>query len=220
MVTEHVPPGAKPEASFIKYTIAVSGAAVTDLCSADALQNAAKIGRIIAERNMILVTGATHGTPYWAAKGAKEAGGFVIGLSPAASEAHHVKTYRLPTEYHDLIVYTGFDYAGRDLFMTRASDGVITVCGRMGSMHEFSVAFEDQKPQGVLIASGGIADMLEGIVKSVQPRGAGAKKLVFDRDPEALVDKVIAVIRAEKRTIRQAGGTFEQALGGATPPAK
>ena len=58
------------------------------------------------------------------AKGAKEAGGIVIGLSPAVSKAAHVKSYRLPLDYHDLIVYTGFDYAGRNLLLTRSADAI------------------------------------------------------------------------------------------------
>ena len=93
----------------LKYKICVSGAAVTDISTPGTTEKAEAIGRLIAERGMILVTGATTGIPFWAAKGAKEAGGMVIGLSPAASKAAHVKSYRLPTEYHDLIIYTGVD---------------------------------------------------------------------------------------------------------------
>src|SRR3989344_3181969 len=94
-----------------KYKICISGAAETGHCAIDALEKSEQIGRAIAEAGMILVTGATTGIPYWACKGAKEAGGIVIGLSPASSEAAHVKSYRLPLDYQDLIIYTGFDYS-------------------------------------------------------------------------------------------------------------
>jgi len=82
----------------------------------------------------------------------------VIGFSPAASEKAHVKSYRLPTDFHDVIVYTGFNYSGRNLILTRSSDAVIIICGRMGTLNEFSIAFEDNKPIGVLTGSGGTAD--------------------------------------------------------------
>src|SRR3989338_5962918 len=121
----------------LKYKICVSGAAETGHCAIDALEKAEQIGRAIADAGMVLVTGATTGIPYWSAKGAKEAGGIVIGLSPASSESAHIKSYKLPTDYHDLIVYTGFDYAGRNLLLTRSADAVITICGRLGTLNEF-----------------------------------------------------------------------------------
>ena len=97
-----------------KYKICVSGAAETGHCAVDALEKAEAMGREIARSGITLLTGATTGIPYWAAKGAKEEDGYVIGYSPAASEVAHLKTYRLPVDYHDNIVYTGFNYAGRN----------------------------------------------------------------------------------------------------------
>ena len=179
----------------LKFKICVSGAAETGHCSTDAIAQAEAVGRAIAKAGMVLVTGATNGIPYWAAKGAKEAGGFVVGFSPASSEAAHIKTYHLPTDYHDIIVYTGFDYDGRDLIVTRAADGVISICGRIGSLHEFTTTFEDKKPSGVLEGSGGAADMIREILVKGK-RGFG--KTVFDTDPEELVAKVIAIIAAQE----------------------
>lgn len=184
----------------LKYKICVSGAAETGHCAKDALENAELIGRLIAEHNMILVTGATIGVPYWAAKGAKEAGGIVIGLSPAASKIAHVKSYHLPTDYHDLIVYTGFDYSGRNLLLTRSSDAIITICGRMGTLNEFTIGFEDNKPQGVLLGSGGISDMLPSIIEGAHKNRRGPD-VIFESDPEKLVDALIELIRAEEKGI-------------------
>lgn len=161
----------------------------------DAIAKAEAVGRAIAKAGMVLVTGATNGIPYWAAKGAKEVGGFVIGFSPAASEAAHIKTYHLPTDYHDVIVYTGFDYDGRDLIVTRAADGIISICGRIGSLHEFTTTFEDKKPSGVLEGTGGAADMIREILTKGK-RGFG--KTVFDTDPEDLVAKVIGLIAKQE----------------------
>ena len=152
--------------SHMKYKICVSGAAESGHCAPDAPEKAETLGRLIAEHGMILVTGATTGLPYWAARGAKEAGGIVIGLSPAPSKASHLYTYHLPIDYHDLIIYTGFDYAGRNLLLTRSADAIITICGRTGTLNEFTVGFEDRKPQGVLTGTGGIADSLEEIIKT------------------------------------------------------
>jgi len=182
--------------SSLKYKICVSGAAESSHCAANALELAEEVGREIVRQNAILVTGATSGVPYWAAKGAKEEGGISVGLSPAASELAHVKVYKLPTDYFDLIIYTGFNYAGRNLLLTRAADAVITICGRMGTLNEFTIAFEDRKPQGVLVGSGGTADSIRDIVEKMN-RGDG--KIVYEKDPKKIVSEVIKLIDAEVR---------------------
>src|SRR4030043_605410 len=171
----------KIASSYLKYKICVSGAAVTDCCSPDALEKAKEVGREIVRHNGVLVTGATTGIPYWAAIGAKDEGGISIGLSPAASEEAHVKAYRLPTDYFDMIIYTGFEYAGRNLLLTRSSDAVIVIWGRMGTLNEFTIAFEDKKPIGVLTGTGGMSDFYDDIVKKAK-RGPG--KIVYDSDPK------------------------------------
>ncbi len=193
------------ELYHLKYKICVSGAAESGHCAPDASQKAETMGRLIAEHNMILLTGATTGIPYWAAKGAKEAGGIVIGLSPAASRRAHIKTYHLPIDYHDLIIYTGFHYAGRNLLLTRAADAVITICGRIGTLNEFTIAFEDAKPQGVLTGTGGLADKLEDIIAGAH-RGNG--KVVFDSNPATLLQKLIVAIQSEEKEI----GTIDLSL--------
>ena len=68
-----------------------------------------------------------------------------IGVSPAASEREHSEVFKLPIDYMDLIIYTGFGYSGRDLLLTRTADAVICGCGRIGTIHEFTIAFEDEE---------------------------------------------------------------------------
>src|SRR3989344_8249106 len=182
----------------LKYKICVSGSADTGHCPEGTTEKAYEIGKCIAEHNIVLVTGATTGIPYWAAKGAKEAGGITIGFSPAASKIAHVKTYHLPVDYQDIIVYTGFDYAGRNLLLVRSADAVITVCGRMGTLNEFTIGFEDKKPQGILLGTGGMSDMIPGIVEKAR-RGPG--KITTDADPATLLEKVIALIQKEEKEI-------------------
>ena len=182
---------------FLKYKICVSGAAETSHCPENALQAAEQLGQEIVWHNGIVVTGATTGMPYWAAKGAKMAGGVSIGISPAVSEISHIKKYRLPVDYFDLIIYTGFNYAGRNLLLTRAADAVIVTCGRMGTLNEFTIAFEDDKPIGILDLAGkdGTVELIRDIVKTAR-RGPG--KIVYDSDPKSLVEKLLPLIDKEK----------------------
>lgn len=175
--------------------ICVSGAAETGHCGLDALDKAKELGREIARQGAILVTGATTGFPFWAAMGNKEAGGISIGFSPAASEREHVEVYKLPVDYMDLIIYTGFGYPGRDLLLTRSVDGVIFGCGRIGTIHEFTVAFEDNKAIGVFQGPWEMGNQLKDILeKSHRPYA----KVVYDQDPKKLVEEVIAMIKKDK----------------------
>lgn len=177
-----------------KYKICISGAAETGHCSKDALEKAKELGRQVVFQGAILTTGATTGFPYWAAIGAKEAGGISIGLSPAATEKEHIETYELPVDYMDMIVYTGFGYPGRNLMLTRASDAVLVGCGRMGTLNEFTIAFEDKKPIGVLTGTGGMADMIQEIIERAHRPG----NVIYDSDPKKLVERIIELIKKEK----------------------
>lgn len=181
--------------THLKYKICVSGAAETGHCARDVMEKTQELGRQIIAQKAVLVTGATTGVPFWAAIAAKEAGGFVIGVSPAASEIEHVKKYKLPIDYHDVIIYTGFGYSGRNLLLTKAADAVIISCGRMGTLNEFTISFEDQKIIGILTGTGGMADELQDIIEKAH-RGNG--KVIVDSDPQKLVQKVIAAIKKEK----------------------
>ncbi len=193
----------KISSSYLKYKICVSGSAETENCPPGTVEKAMEVGRLVAERGMVLVTGATTGIPYWAARGAKEAGGIVIGLSPASSKAAHVKSYRLPTDYHDLIIYTGFDYSGRNLLLTRSADAIITIYGRIGTLNEFTIAFEDKKPQGVLTGTGGASDELMHILE-IAHRGMG--KVIFDPEPKSLIDKVMKEVMETEKEVEEVRG--------------
>ena len=174
-----------------RYKICISGAAETGHCSMDTLEKAEQMGREVAQAGMVLVTGATTGAPYWAAKGAKAEGGLVIGFSPASSELAHVKTYRLPIDYYDDIVFTGFEYSGRNWILTRAADAVVIICGRIGTLNEFTSAFEDGKPIGVLEGTGGMADFIREVVEKSH-RGPG--RIVYSSDPKELLAMLIKEI--------------------------
>lgn len=179
----------------MSYKIAVSGAARLGACPKCATELAREIGKEIVRQGCVLVTGATTGIPYYSAKGCKEVGGLSIGFSPAVSRIAHTKTYKLPVDAFDVIIYTGFDYAGRNLLMTRAADGVIVICGRMGTLNEFTIAFEDQKPIGILVGSGGTADRIDDLLRTPF---RGHKKIVYESDPKKLVEKLIKLIKKER----------------------
>ena len=193
-----------PKHTHLQIKICVSGAAETGHCGIDAYDKGIALGREIAKHNAVCVNGATTGFPLWAAMGAKEEGGYTIGFSPANSEREHIEQFKLPVEYLDLIVYTGFGYPGRDLILTRSSDAVLFGCGRIGTIHEFTIAFEDQKPIGILEADWEIDEEIKYILEKGHRQN---DRIVFDSDPKALVERVIELVNKDK--INRASFRFE-----------
>jgi len=181
-----------------KIKISVSGAAETSACGEESLIKAAELGREIGRQGAMLISGATTGIPFWAAKGIKEVGGVSVGLSPAASEEEHVDRYKLPLDYMDLIVYTGAGYSGRDILMTRSSDAVLIGCGRIGTIHEFTVAFEDNKPVGILQGPWSTDEVIQIIIEKSN-RAKDNQKIVYDSNPKILVEKIIELVKKDKR---------------------
>lgn len=175
----------------LRYAICISGAAAGETVK-ESHELARQLGQAVAEEGQILTTGATVGLPYYAAYGAKEKGGTSIGFSPATSLREHVRKYRLPHDVYDFINFTGMNYVGRDLYLVQSSDAVITVGGRFGSLHEFTSAIEAHKPCGVLLGSGGTADAIPELMKTLAPPEDGL--VVYDSDPKKLIHKIVAIL--------------------------
>lgn len=178
-----------------KITISVSGAAEIAHCGPTVIPLAKELGREIARQGAQLVTGATSGFPMYAAEGTKEAGGFSFGLSPAASKKEHIETYRLPLKAMDAVVYTGFGFPGRDLMLVRSSDAIVIGCGRIGTIHEFTVAWEANMPLGVMVGEWQTDEVIQNIIKNgnrVNPY------VIFEKDPKAMVEKLIAMVKKKE----------------------
>lgn len=177
--------------SQLRYSICVSGAASGSTVKG-ASHLAQKVGAAIGRSGHILTTGATVGLPYYAAVSAKQAGGMSIGFSPAVSLREHLRKYRLPYNCFDFVNFTGLNYVGRDLYLVQSSDAVITIGGRFGSLHEFTSALEAHKPCGVLSGSGGTADQIPELMKTLEPPDGDL--VIYDDDPDRLVERLIAIL--------------------------
>jgi len=178
----------------MRYQICVSGAASGGTVQTSH-QLAFELGKAISEQGKTLLTGATVGLPHYAAMGVVSVPaprGLSVGFSPASSFREHVATYRLPTKEFDYINFTGMEYVGRDVHLVRSADAVITVGGRMGSLHELSTALESRKVCGILLGSGGLADYAKTLLEHIE--APGAKEVIYDNDPVRLVTRVIEAL--------------------------
>lgn len=197
----------KDNTQQLKYSICISGAA-----SGETLKKSAKLaeelGVAVAKSGHIITTGATIGLPYIAAKGAKHAGGMSIGFSPAESLREHIRKYRLPHDCYDFINFTGLHYVGRDLYLVQSSDAVITVGGRFGSLHEFTSALEAHKPCGVLLGSGGTADLIPKLMETLEPPNGDL--VIYDDNPDRLVKRIVELLDDKYDDIHEQIAEFDQ----------
>lgn len=183
-----------PTTLEMRLKVGIMGAA-TGLTPREVLARAHELGRAVAEAGCILVTGGCPGLPLAAARGAKEYGGLVVGISPGLSLDEHVHKYGSPTEFHDLLIFTGSGLMGREVVNIRSSDIVVFVGGRSGTLGELAISYDEGKLIGVLTGSGGISDMVADILAACA-KDTGAR-VVYDADPVRLVEELLRVYRTE-----------------------
>ena len=178
------------------YQICVSGAAKGDSVE-EGKQLAAELGVAIAQAGHALMTGATVGLPNYAAEAYKKAGGIMsVGISPASSKVEHVMKYRLPTVAYDTILYSGLHYVGRDTLLITSSDAVVSIGGRLGTLHEFTIAMETDTPIGFLQGAGGISEEIQTLMSLSRPLRAGAM-VTFNDNAEDLIHELTAHLDIE-----------------------
>src|SRR5713101_8602733 len=170
----------------MKIKVGVMGSAEVN-SPAELREKAAALGRSIAARDAILLTGATTGLVYTAGKAAHDAGALHVGISPAHDESEHVERFHLPTDACDAIIYTGFGLKGRNVVLVRSCDVVLFIAGSMGSLNEFTIAYDEGKVIGCLTGTGGVADRVEELVRTFQKTTKA--QVLYDEDPERLVDR-------------------------------
>jgi len=178
------------KASGMRLTVGVMGSADASAADAGIRDRAHELGEAIAERGLVLITGACPGLPYDCALAAKQAGGLSIGISPALSLDEHVHKYLSPPDAFDVLIYTGSGLMGREVTNIRSSDMVIIVGGRSGTLGEFAIAFDEGKLIGVLKGSGGITGQIPGLVAGFG-KDTGAH-IIFDADPMSLVVRLLS----------------------------
>lgn len=170
------------------YQICVSGAA-RGASVQEGKELAAELGAAIAKAGHSLLTGATVGLPNYAAEAYKKAGGKMsLGISPAASKAEHLLKYRLPIKAYDAILYTGLHYVGRDMLLITSSDAVVSVGGRLGTLHEFTIAIEAGVPIGFLQGAGGISDEIHSLMRLAEPLPGDAEVMFSDSASKLITD--------------------------------
>jgi hypothetical protein len=99
---------------------------------------AEEVGRRLAERGAIVLTGGLGGVMAAACRGARSAGGTTIGLLPGDQRSD-------ANEWVEVAVATGLGEA-RNALVARASDAMIAVGGEFGTLSEIALALKLGRP--------------------------------------------------------------------------
>lgn len=176
-----------PQSSLPPMTVGVMGSA-GGILQTEVRERVRRLGTAIGRRGHTLITGACPGLPHEAVVGAKEYGGFTVGVSPARNLDEHVTTYRSPIRGYDAIIYTGNGVMAREIENIRSCDVVIFAGGRSGTLGEFAIAYEEGKIIGVLESTGGVADHVRDIIALVNKTTEAI--VCASSEPEMLLDQL------------------------------
>jgi uncharacterized protein (TIGR00725 family) len=150
-----------------------------------ALRMAEEVGRLVAERDGIVVTGGLSGVMEAVSRGAKSAGGLVIGILPGFDK-------RDANDFVDIAITTGMGWM-RNTLTVRAADAVIMISGGIGTLNELTVAYE-LKPTVILEGSGGWSDRIREIAYGGKHlEEAKIAELHFAQTPQEAVDTAFAL---------------------------
>lgn len=118
---------------------------------------ASEVGRLLAGRGCVVVTGGLDEVMAWALRGAREAGGTTLAILPGES-------HTAANEWAEHVIVTGIGHA-RNLAVAASGDAVIAIGGSWGTLAEIGFAMRLGRP--VVVLAGGPA--VEGVPRAATP---------------------------------------------------
>jgi uncharacterized protein (TIGR00725 family) len=95
---------------------------------------AARVGRALAEAGVVVVCGGLGGVMEAACRGARDGGGTSVGILPGADRDN-------ANTYVDVALATGMG-EGRNVLVVRNADAVVAVGGEFGTLSEVALALQ------------------------------------------------------------------------------
>jgi uncharacterized protein (TIGR00725 family) len=112
------------------------------------------IGQLLAELDVVAITGGRAGLMEAVARGCAEAGGTSVGILPS-------ENFEDGNGYNTIVIPTGIGYA-RNSMNVLAADVVIAVGGASGTLSEIAFAWSYRRPIIAITTGGGWATELAG----------------------------------------------------------
>src|ERR1051326_6644957 len=195
----------------MKYKLGIYGSNIRE--SEKAVAIARQLGKVLAQNNVIVVTGGCSGMPYAVAHAARQEGAEVWGFTPEHDEAEQRRAY----PHDDINIYTRLlyvparynehfllerelpaqeDYAARlkyrNVISTLHVDAGIIISGGWGTLNEFTNLIYDGKPIGVLTGTGELADELPTWFPRLRKKSES--QVLFSQKADELVELVLRAL--------------------------
>jgi len=134
----------------MKKLISICGSDYDDACICDyTLEVAEKIGKLVAQRDGVIVCGGHGGVMEAACRGAKSENGITLGIMPfGKDEANPYIDIAIPTNIGNI----------RNYLVSGTGDVTIAICGRWGTLNEIAFRMISRKPLILVKGTGGIVD--------------------------------------------------------------
>jgi uncharacterized protein (TIGR00725 family) len=167
----------------MKKLISVIGSDNSDAnLSIHALNVAEQLGRLIGEKNLILVCGGRGGIMEAVCKGVKNKKGITVGILP--------NNKKEANNYVDIPIISGMGNR-RNAIIAYTSDVIIAIAGRWGTLNEISFSMIFNKPVILIKGTGGIVDKLcEEELNDMNYKN----NLYIVNSPEKAIEKVFELI--------------------------
>ena len=180
----------------MRFKIGIFGSAA----GADVQKNTEKariIGECIAGYKGIIITGACGGLPHTVAEAAADKGGLVIGVSPAINMTEHIEKFKFPVSAFYNFIFTGMGKKGRNIISVRSCDAAIFIGGRIGTLNELTIAYDEAPSEGfmmgILTGTGGLSEEFSRLVEKSGKKSSAI--IIKNNDPQSLVDEIFSKIR-------------------------
>jgi uncharacterized protein (TIGR00725 family) len=128
-----------------------------DVVEEATLNAAREIGRLVAGRGGVIVSGGLGGVMEAASRGAKEAGGLTIGFLPSMDRS-------TANAYLDVVLPTGLGSA-RNIITARGCDVIVMIGGGVGTLNELTISYAEARPVVVMRGTGGWSDKIERVLE-------------------------------------------------------
>lgn len=122
---------------------------------------ALEVGRLIAIRGAILLSGGLSGVMEYSAKGAYDAGGVTIGILPGDRKGGANRFIKYP-------IVTGVGHS-RNMIIAHTADGIIAINGSFGTVSEVAIGLKIGKP---VVLLGSLECSFTDIVRAANPEDA------------------------------------------------
>lgn len=147
-------------------------------------KQAEELGKIIAQKEAILITGGKGGIMESAAKGAKSNGGTTVGFVKG-------KERLTSNDFTDIEVVSGMEGCGEETMLILSCDGIIAVGGGAGTLQELAIAYRNKKPVVILDTGYGWASKLANIYLDDRKR----VKFFSAKTPKEALNLLLKLIR-------------------------